>query len=245
MSHEDFDQELNALRETLPTVVEETTGGGKSKTAVQLYSIGLAERIVDYYTQGLSLQSIAQKGEMPSYGTLLKWSKHHPEFSKMLRAVREARAIHFENKAIQEAEDLSDPKEANMAKVKIDTYKWAAEVNDPSIYGKKIEHKGDLGGGGKVIIQVVTGFGPLPPALQFPKLNADGTICKDVQAEVANGAGHPGSDQKADTPGENGSAQQVGLPDTPGSSERGGAGGVQPLQPESGHTPEPGSEKSP
>lgn len=178
MSHEDF---------TLPAVVEETAA---SKTVSNIpYSAGLAERITALYAEGMSLHKIAQKAEMPAYGTLIRWAKKHPELSKMLRAVRDARALHFEDKAIQSAEDATG-KDAD--RLKFEAYKWGAEVNDPATYGKKVAH--DVQGpGAQVVIQVVTGFGPPNPWQTPPKLNPDGTIDKSyenatpVASEVKNG----------------------------------------------------------
>ena len=171
MSRENLEQELQALRENLPTVAEETTAVSSGYRI--FYSVDLAKRIVDHVAQGKSLFAISRMAEMPGYNTLQKWSKDHPEFSKMLRAVREARARHFEDAAIDAAE-AAEGKDAD--RIKVDTYKWAAEVNDPATYGKKVAHSGEIAGG--TIIQVVTGFGPPPASLDFPKLNADGTIDK-------------------------------------------------------------------
>lgn len=180
MSHEDFKKELNALRENLPQAVEETAS---SKSVPQVvYSLDLGKRIVDFYSQGMSLQAIARKSEMPAYATLLKWSKELPEFAKMLRAVRESRAIHFEDSAIEAAENAQG-KDAD--RLKVDTYKWAAEVNDPATYGKKLAHSGEVKG--SVVIQVVTGFGEPNEWQQPPKLKPDGTVDKtpiEVKSEV-------------------------------------------------------------
>ena len=107
MSHEDFqteaEKELNALREQMPAVAgdhffeekEAALAAKPSKSVAKIdYSIDVANRIVDLYAQGKSLLRIAsEEEEMPAYATLLKWAKSHPEFSKMLRAVREARAL--------------------------------------------------------------------------------------------------------------------------------------------------------
>lgn len=184
MSHEDFANELNALRETLPAVVEEATA---SKTVPQsIYTIELAERICEHVARGKSLLWIARQSEMPAYSTLLKWSKEHPELSQMLRSVRDLRARHFEDAAIEAAENAIG-KDAD--RLKVDTYKWAAEVNDPTTYGKKLAHSGEVKG--QVILQVVTGFGEPNEWQKPPKLNPDGTVDKtpviEVTAEVADG----------------------------------------------------------
>ena len=137
MSHE---QELNALRASLPATPETIDEGPKGKQAPVLYSVEVAKRIIDDYSQGVSLHAISRKPGMPSYQTLLRWNREHAELSKMLRSVRETRALHFENAAIEAAESASG-KDAD--RLKVDTYIWAAGVNDPTTYGKKVTHQGD------------------------------------------------------------------------------------------------------
>ena len=204
MSHEkDFAKELEALRENLPTVIE---GPTDSKSISQIpYSLNLAQRIVNYALEGLSLRKIALKGEMPAYTTLLRWSKEHPEFSKMFAAARKARALHYEESAIAVAENTHDKDEVPAARLLVETYKWAAEVNDPEIYGKKIAHSGDAGGA-QVVLNVVTGFGPPNKWQTPPKLKPDGTI--DVEAtdyEVSDGPSEqrsPKDDERDQNTGE-------------------------------------------
>ena len=138
------------------------------------YSHDVARRITDEYAQGKSLHAIACQPGMPTYSTLLRWSKDHPQFAPMLRSIRGARALHFEDMAIVAAEEAEGK---DRDRLRFEAYKWGAEVNDPATYGKKVAHSGDAGN--PILIQVVTGFGP-PNAHQTPPtLNEDGTICKD------------------------------------------------------------------
>lgn len=246
MSHEDFtlrEEELNALRENLPATVEEAVS---EKFYPVAYSRDLAKRICNYVAEGETLKAIARKNGMPDLGTLIRWKRDNADFAKMLRAVRETRAYLFEDKAIEEADALDDPKMVGVAKVKIDTYWKAAEANDPTVYGKKVEHKGEIGHSVK-IFKVHTGFGPLPEALQFPKLNPDGTIqkvIKEVQNEVShehNGAGDQDGSRTAHTEGHTGSAESPRSEDARHGSVDRESGGVKPLQSEQGHTASDGS----
>lgn len=178
-SHEDFNKELAALREDLPEIFEEEEGNRSIERVP--YSMDLAKRISNAYLQGISLAAISRMGEMPAYATLLKWSKNHPELSKMLQGTRHARALHFEDAAIAAAENACG-KDAD--RLKFEAYKWGAEVNDPLTYGKKVTHAGDSSN--PVVLQVITGFGPPNEWQTPPKLNADGTI--EVKSEVADAA---------------------------------------------------------
>ena len=254
MSESDFDQELNALREKLPTVIE---GDTRTKSAAQYYSKALADTILDDYAKGMSLHAISRKSEMPCYGTLLRWSRDHDEFRASLRAVRETRALHFEDSAIAAAE-AADGKDRD--RLLFDAYKWGAEVNDPLTYGKRVTHEGN--NLKPITIQVVTGFGPPNEWQTPPKLNADGTIIKEnireVKADVATE--NPGTVQRPDhTPGsqenDGSSATETGHvgaepaggdrpPDVVRSDGGREPSGVQALHPVQGHTSELGSQES-
>lgn len=242
MSHEDFDKELNALRENLPTIVEEATGS-KSVPQIQ-YSLEIAKRIVDLSIEGISLHAISQRAEMPAYNTLLKWSKQHSEFSKMLRAVREAKALHFEESAIRIAEECNDKDDVPVARLKVETYWKAAEVNDPATYGKKVTHAGDAQN--PVILQVVTGFGAPNEWQTPPKLKADGTI--EVPCEVINGRSDSEvSERNADkATGElsGGSALADPPADAPSSDSLRSEHGVETLPVVQRHSPTDGREES-
>lgn len=169
---------LDELREDLPTVVD--IGPKQPSPYREMYSLDLAKRIADYYGQGKTLTWIAAQSGMPAYGTLIKWSKEHAELSRMLRGVREARALHYENSAIETAENACG-KDAD--RLKFEAYKWGAEVNDPGTYGKKVTHAGDQTN--PVVLKVVTGFGEPNSWQQEPKLKADGTI--EVEADGKEG----------------------------------------------------------
>lgn len=224
---EDFSiatKELDALREELPEIAEEAV---PSKTSDQYYSLDLAKRIIDYSAQGKSLHWVAKQSQMPCYSTLLKWAKSHPEFSKLLKSVRDARALHFEEAAIEAAENACG-KDAD--RLRFEAYKWGAEVNDPTTYGKKVTHSGDATN--PIILQVVTGFGEPNEWQTPPKLNEDGTIQKKVIEVSSNGSSDPGDTEEANTERDERSSEEARQELTPSSSEPSQPSGVQSLQPE-------------
>jgi hypothetical protein len=235
VSHDDFNQELNALREKLPALGDENSPGPEAPLAVY-YSPEIAKRAHNYALEGLTLSAISRKTGMPALGTLIRWSKENGEFAKMLRSARSARALLLEEKALEIADELEDPKMVGVAKVRSDIYWRGAEVADPATYGKKIEHKGDISTTVK-FVKVHTGFGPLPDALKFPELNPDGTIKKDppkdVKAEIVeNGSPNAGDNQTADATGNPPGAPEAGLGDASCSGVGGEPDGLQPLPPE-------------
>lgn len=247
MSHEDFNAELDALRENLPASVEEI-GASKSVEKIS-YNIDLANRICEQVAQGKSLQAISRMGEMPSYPTLIRWSKENAELSKMLRAVRETRARLFEDAAIEAAENASG-KDAD--RLKVETYKWAAEVNDPTTYGKKVAHSGEVKGG--ITLQVVTGFGA-PNAWQTPpKLKADGTIDREIEvtSEEVNGRSKEHGTERSnevDAQRDQNSPEQTqvasGHADAPVSGSGSSEPGLPTLRADPGHENFSGGEESP
>ena len=143
--------------------------------------------------------------------------------------------------AIETAEGVRDKDDVPAAKLLVDTYKWAAEVNDPATYGKKVAHSGEVNG--NVTLQVITGFGP-PNAWQTPpKLKADGTI--DAEWESLNGPQRKdGPDESNPPPTPPGAPEGVGEdrpPDAASSRRDDGIGGVPTLPAEPGHETPPRS----
>ena len=106
------------------------------------YTKAKEEAILALYLEGCSLLSISKKPGFPSYATMSDWKVKHPSFRLGLEQLRKFRGQHFEEKAVELAEEA---KEYNVAssKLKVDTYKWAAEVSDPEVYGKKTKLIGD------------------------------------------------------------------------------------------------------
>jgi hypothetical protein len=147
-----------------------------------MYSDEKATAIVDHFTEGKSLFRISHEAGMPSYGTILRWLHGNKPFRDRLNAAREVRAIHFEEQALDAAENVSDKDEVPAARLKFDAMKWAAEVNDAARFGKRTTIAGDQNNPVQFIIS--TGFPDLLPEQKQPKLGSDGLIEKTVVAEV-------------------------------------------------------------
>lgn len=223
MSHEDFNQELNALREKLPTLADEESASHAHCPAI--YTLEIGKRAHNYALEGLTLRQIAKKPGMPEIGVLIRWSQENSEFAKMLRTARAARAMLHEEEVFRIADEIEDAKDAVKAKVQIDAHKWGAEVADPQTYGKKVAHSGEVNQVVK-FVKVVTGFGPLPDALKFPELNPDGTIKKPEPKDVVSEVTDAGPKQETET-------QQPPSPDVAGEEVSHGEG---PSDPANGGT---------
>lgn len=126
--------------------VEIIKNPGKNKEAIQLYKPELAEKILNLYISGMSLNTISKQPEMPCYATLLRWIQNRSDFREEFEAARKARAVHLEEMALraaEEAEQLDGKDRAALGRLKFDAYKWGAEVNDSQRFGKKTTVEGN------------------------------------------------------------------------------------------------------
>lgn len=149
------------------------------------YSEEVADQILDHFVEGKTLQAISKLPGMPSYSTLLKWTDTNEFFSKRMENARRTRALHFEDKILEIAESAEGFHKDYVpgARLGFDAYSKLAEVNDRSRYGKQTTVSGDPDRPFQFIIH--SGF-PTPNAHQTPpKLNADGTIMKEVAALIS------------------------------------------------------------
>lgn len=216
--------------EKAPAVLE---GQGGSSCSVY-YSDTVARRIADHYAEGKSLHWISQLSEMPRYNTILRWAKENTEFRMLLDAVRTERALHFEDKAIESAENARG-KDAD--RLRFDAYKWGAEVNDPTRYGKKVTHGGDSSR--PITFVINTGF-PEPNVNQRPPvLGPDGLIqrAKPVEAEVADA--QVSSDTRKDEGDGAGGNAEVRSEDVVCGSDAVEHKRVRPARPRKGHKKNP------
>lgn len=163
---------------TLPPALNPT--GAERMPLYEHYSDELGEAIAAYYSEGMSLHAISRVTGMPAYATLLKWVKNNGVFRDKLDGARIARALHFESKAIDEADAATDAKDTPAQRLKYDAAVWAASVNDPERYGKRTTIQGDMSRPLQFVI--MTGV-PAPSEDQKPpELGEDGVI--EVPSQV-------------------------------------------------------------
>lgn len=145
------------------------------------YSPELGSLILDLYVQGASLHQISELDEMPSYTTILRWARSSDKFKGEFENARLARALHLEERALALADEAgNDPDLIPSRRFKFDVFKWAAEVGDPSRYGKKVTVGGDASR--PIVFRVVTGVpAPLAPPT---RLDASGLVISGEEAAV-------------------------------------------------------------
>ena len=110
------------------------------------YTAELGAKIVLEYTEGKNIQQIAKSVGYPA-GSIYSWMRTRTDFRDLMKGARESRAFHFEEKAIQAAEDAKGDSSEEVAaqRLKSETYKWAAEVNNRETFGRQVKSVGEVG----------------------------------------------------------------------------------------------------
>jgi hypothetical protein len=150
--------EFKEITATLVEVIDPDTGLVHGvmyrKAKMHEYSEVLGDIICDRMVHGEKITRICEDKNMPSYGVIQQWRKAHEGFSKNYDEAKLDRSDYYFDKVINEAEKAEETTVAT-AKLKIDSYKWAASVSKPSEYGQKSKGNIEIG---SVIIKVDTGI---------------------------------------------------------------------------------------
>lgn len=103
---------------------------------------GTQRAIVQKYSEGLSVREISQLPGYPTVNAIYHQMYRDGAFKRMMKDARDLRGVVFEEKALAAA-NAADEKNVQSSRLKVDTFKWAAEVNNPEVYGKKTKIIGD------------------------------------------------------------------------------------------------------
>jgi hypothetical protein len=124
-------------------LVQKGIPAGKALRTQVPFSETRADIICQLIVEGHTIKSVCSMEDMPQYAVLCSWRRRFPHFDKSIKQARFDRAEHFHDMAIQEAASTRNKDEAPAQKLKVDTYKWAAGVADPDVYGTKTKVSGD------------------------------------------------------------------------------------------------------
>jgi transposase-like protein len=117
------------------------------------YSDVLADVICQLIAEkGISLRAIAGRMGVPPLKILRRWRVQFPEFERKLQLANKDRAEFFLEQALNSAEAANDLKDAPAEKLRVDTYKWAAQVLDNDTFGAKTKISGDANAPLQIII---------------------------------------------------------------------------------------------
>lgn len=100
--------------------------------------------VLQKITEGMTLPSISKLEGMPPVAAFYKWMRDYPEFRTKMELARKARAEFYADQAIETARSADDDT-VQADRLRVDTYKWAAEVNDRETYGKQTKVTGNTG----------------------------------------------------------------------------------------------------
>lgn len=100
------------------------------------YNDKLANRILNLYASGKTLQTIEKQKGIPTRHTICKWRVQFPEFGKLY----DTALLSYSEAIIEEALQIADTEEdAKKAKNRIDIRTWIASKYNRPRFGDKID----------------------------------------------------------------------------------------------------------
>lgn len=102
------------------------------------YNPVLVEIIAQKIAEGGSLTSVCKEPGMPSYATVCRWRRLHPELEDILLKARQDRAEFLRDMVLDEAY-AADEDNIGPQKLRVDTLKWLAGKDDPNRFEAKPE----------------------------------------------------------------------------------------------------------
>lgn len=110
----------------------------QKKKKYNTYSKSLAQKVIDKYAQpGMTILKIGKLQHFPHFRTIYRWKREHEWFREALEQAKMDKAEEYADRALEEAENLTSKRMAPVAKVKIDTLKWRAGVDNPARFANK------------------------------------------------------------------------------------------------------------
>lgn len=113
--------------------------------------------------EGEGITDICGTDSMPSYATFTRWRREHPWIDEHLNRARTDRAEKFRDKAIKEADNARSTKDPlGATALRVDTYKWAAGIDQPERYSPKAKVEATISMPTQIIVH--TGIDRTPPS---------------------------------------------------------------------------------
>ena len=101
-----------------------------------VYNQSVADLFCQLVAEGKGVTAASREPGMPPYSIVCRWRRERPEFARQLEEARKDRAEGMRDKAMATAEG-ADEDNIQVDKLKVETYKWAAGVDDQNKYGAK------------------------------------------------------------------------------------------------------------
>ena len=109
------------------------------------YSPEWAERFCELLAQGQSVRQICSQPSQPDKSQVYRWLDENGDFRDQYARAREEQADKFFKECIEIA-DAATQENCNVARLRVDTRKWAAARLAPKKYSDHVTH--DVKGGG-------------------------------------------------------------------------------------------------
>lgn len=106
------------------------------------YSQVTVNHILQLITEGDTIRSIGRMKDMPSASVIHRWLREHKDFQSQMKEARKARAEHFHDLVFETALNAKK-KTIQEDRLKVEAFKWGAQVGDPDAYGNKTKVSGD------------------------------------------------------------------------------------------------------
>src|SRR5688500_844641 len=108
---------------------------GRPSTYTQEIAAEICERIA---ATEYGLVSLCRADDMPHEKTVYRWLQEHEAFRAQYAHARERQADRFAHETLEIADRAED---ANLARLRVDTRKWAASKLAPKKYGDRITNE--------------------------------------------------------------------------------------------------------
>jgi len=118
------------------------------------YSLEWAEQFCARIAEGQSVAEICGRRDQPSQQSVYTWLREDEDFLERYARARDAQADKLFKECLEIA-DKATPENVSVARLQVDTRKWAAARLAPKKYGDRVEHdhKGGVNFQPQILIQ--------------------------------------------------------------------------------------------
>lgn len=163
-----------------------TYGDSLNQCPTVIYTPEIGRLVCELLRDGHKLRDICERAGMPERSLIYLWRKNYPDFAQLMDESRRDAADKYFEDALVVAEACDNKDAVPAAKLKVDTYKWAAEKANPKRYGAKVEvdakHSGGVG-----FYVVSTGINrdavPVKPVKPEP-VEADAVVKETIDSDA-------------------------------------------------------------
>lgn len=140
-----------------------------------------ADHILQKLTEGSTLEKIGLMEGFPPVATIYRWMREQPAFKKEMAEAKKMRAEWRADQAMKITEKAEiHEKDVPGQRLRADLFKWGAEMDDRSTYGKQTKVVGDASQ--PVVFKVLTGVPAPLDASEAPQFTKDGRLIgKDAE----------------------------------------------------------------